>query len=465
MTKKLNMEPFDPSVGRADGIVSLVTVAGMVKDRSGYVPPKKIKKPAKYISALFVDPKKIFVRYPRQRWVEPKRVVHYADNWDPNLAEPLVCRYVEKDDQYFVCNGQHHGNTWLLYYGMDALVPVTGVISDDETIETDIFLGINTGQLPMAPYHTYLQACNKGDKKAIALSKALAKAKVTPSRGKLRAGEVGHFGDLDRGVKYGYGPLSYVLSRQRTFWPSDPIHTATTLGLLELRKILLNEKKFTDDLFDEVLTVCVEHFENSSELHRNIKTIFHNSEITNTGHTPLVSEIVASGIINVYYKKKRKKLCEAPYKINMPVMPKKLINKGYYPKFNTTTYHTLGVYAHVCKTGELSLPWALKTASRKTDKKGKTLDPIKLYEICPVACPITKKSFDYGLGNNNNGTKDPDCTPSVERILPGAKKGEYKNNNILILGNRANRIISDLTSDSADVQLLNNIKDYLIEIK
>ena len=97
--EKLNLLPFDPSLGRKDKKVPLTQVARMIAKRIG----QKVSNNKNYKDQLkfkWVPVEKTYINYHRQRWPEPKHIQKLIDKWNVQVCTPLQARYDSKQDIY-----------------------------------------------------------------------------------------------------------------------------------------------------------------------------------------------------------------------------------------------------------------------------------------------------------------------------------------------------------------------------
>jgi hypothetical protein len=116
---------------------------------------------------------------------------------------------------------------------------------------------------------------------------------------------------------YGLDNLGAVLTKMRTYWPTVRIYTATMLGLLKVRELMVEANVYTDELFEDVIYQSSEFFESAERLHLDIKDEFEHQYPTNYKGMG-VREKIASGIIDAYEQSTSKKLITKPFVITMP---------------------------------------------------------------------------------------------------------------------------------------------------
>jgi hypothetical protein len=108
--------PFDPSAGRVDKKVPLITVARMMQQRIDPVQKDKFDY-KKHLHFAWVPASLLYINYDRQRWGIPKQVDKLSKKWDINCVTPLQCRYSAKENRYYGADGQQHTIAWILKYG------------------------------------------------------------------------------------------------------------------------------------------------------------------------------------------------------------------------------------------------------------------------------------------------------------------------------------------------------------
>jgi len=316
-SEDLKMQPFDPSQGRKDKRVSLTQVARAVGKRIGAGKPNKFD----YESVLnfaWVPIELCYINYGRQRYPEPKHIKKLHTKWNVICVTPLQARYSRKENRYYIADGQQHGIEWVLQYGEDAKVPVFFVESEDENVESIQLLALNTDSEPMAKYFIHQQEVIMGVPEAVALEKCVINAGCSTGYKKRAAGVITHITDLWLARDhYGLDALGQTLTKMMQYWPTERIATATMLGFLKVREIMISEGVYTDELFEDVFYQASEFFESSDRLHCDIKEQFETDYPTNYRGMG-VREKVASGIIDAYEKLSGKKLCGKPFSINMP---------------------------------------------------------------------------------------------------------------------------------------------------
>jgi hypothetical protein len=317
-SEELKMQPFDPSQGRKDKRVSVVQVSRMVQKRVGTIKPNKEFNYQDYLEFKWVPAEKVFINYERQRWPEPKHIKKLRNKWNIICVTPLQCRYDPDEDRYYGSDGQQHTIEWIAQYGEDSMVPVFFVTSKDENVESIQLLALNNDNEPMAKYFIHQQEVIMGVPEAVALENCVINANCSTGYKKRTAGVITHITDLWMARDhFGLDALGYVLSKMRTYWPTEKISTATMLGFLKTRELMENADVYTDDLFEEVIYNNAEFFESSDRLHNDIKEQFEKDYPTNYRGMG-VREKIASGIISVYEQRTGKELVQKPFEISMP---------------------------------------------------------------------------------------------------------------------------------------------------
>ena len=312
------MQPFDPSQGRKDKKVPLVQVARMVQKRIGTLKPNLSFNYQDILKFAWVPAEKVYFNYERQRWPEPKHQKKLRSKWNIHCVTPLQCRYDPTEDRYYGADGQQHSTEWISQYGEQSFVPVFYVESTDENVESIMLLALNNDNEPMAKYFIHQQEVIMGEPKAVALENCVVNAGCTTGYKKRTAGVITHITDLWLARDhYGLEALGQVLSKMRTYWPTEKIATATMLGFLKTRELMLEAGKYSDTKFEDVFYHCSEFFESSDRLHNDIKDEFEQEYPTNYRGMG-VREKIASGIIDVYEQRTGKKLVAKPFEISMP---------------------------------------------------------------------------------------------------------------------------------------------------
>ena len=319
-SEELKLQPFDPSQGRKDKKVSLVQVARMVQKRIGKVTPNTAFKYQDVLKFAWVPAETVYFNYERQRWPEPKHQKKLRSKWNIHCVTPLQCRYDPVEDRYYGADGQQHSTEWVAQYGEQSFVPVFYVESTDENIESTMLLALNTDNEPMAKYFIHQQEVIMGIPEAVALEDCVVNSGCTTGYKKRVAGVITHITDLWLARDhYGLEALEQVLTKMRTYWPTEKIATATMLGFLKVREEMESAGVYSEDLFEDVFYQASEFFESSERLHNDIKEQFEADYPTNYRGMG-VREKVASGIIDAYEQKTNKTLCSKPFAISMPYM-------------------------------------------------------------------------------------------------------------------------------------------------
>jgi hypothetical protein len=318
--EELKMQPFDPSQGRKDKRVSLIQVARAVGRRIGTGKPDAKFPYQKHLQFTWAPVELCYINYGRQRYPEPKHISKLDRKWNIFCVTPLQARYSARENRYYIADGQQHGIEWILKYGEDSLVPVFFVDSEDENIESIQLLALNTDSEPMAKYFIHQQQVIMGDANAVALEDTVTQSDCTTGYKKRTAGVITHITDLWLARDhYGLPALAHVLSKMRTYWPTEKIATATMLGLLKVRELLVEAGVYSDDVFEEIVFANAEFFESSDRLHNDIKDEFEKAYPTNYRGMG-VREKVASGILNVYAQRVGSTPVSPPFVISMPAI-------------------------------------------------------------------------------------------------------------------------------------------------
>ena len=321
MSKDTNLVPFDPSAGLRDKRVPIIDVAkGIVKRIGAKIAKTFTTDPKDVLKFAWVAADKIYINYARQRWPEPKHMKKLFENWNIFCVTPLQCRYDPVEDRYYGTDGQQHMTVWLIKYGFLTEVPCFYVESTDENIESIQLVELNTASEPMAKYFIHKQKIMMGDKKSIALEKAVTDANCETAYKKRQPGCITHISHLiEASESYGNGPLTLVLSKMLQFWPTEKIAEPTMLGFLKVREILIDQNVFSDSLFNDIFYEASLYSDSAKDLHLAINHAFQSTYPTNYKGMG-VREKVASGVIDLYEQAKGKKLCDKPFDIKMSTM-------------------------------------------------------------------------------------------------------------------------------------------------
>ena len=315
---ELKLQPFDPSQGRKDKKVSLVQVARMVQKRIGKVTPNTAFKYQDVLKFTWAPSEKVYFNYERQRWPEPKHQKKLRSKWNIHCVTPLQCRYDPVEDRYYGADGQQHSTEWVAQYGEQSFVPVFYIESTDENIESTMLLALNTDNEPMAKYFIHQQEVIMGIPEAVVLENCIINAGCTTGYKKRVAGVITHITDLWLARDhFGIDALGQVLTKMRTYWPTEKIATATMLGFLKVREEMELANMYSEELFEDVFYQASEFFESSDRLHNDIKEQFELDYPTNYRGMG-VREKVASGIIDAYEQQTGQTLCPKPFAITMP---------------------------------------------------------------------------------------------------------------------------------------------------
>ena len=318
MSKKtLTLAPFDPSEGRKNRNVPIKQVARLVTQRTGKL-SKKTDNPQDTLKFAWVDPEFVLINYDRQRYPEPVHIKKLAGKWKTYVMTPGQARK-DSDGFYHLADGQQHLIAYVSMYP-DAPIPMFYVESDDENVESEMLLALNTDQQPMARYFIHEQHCKMGYEDALAIEDMVVRANCETGYKISRPGSITHMTDLYNAVEdYGTDDVYTVLTKYRLYWPTENIKTATMMGFLKVKELMELKGTFTEDLFDDVFAECAAYFESADRLHLDIKDEFAVTYPTNYKGMG-VKEKVASGIINVYEKATGKTFCDMPFEIDMPMM-------------------------------------------------------------------------------------------------------------------------------------------------
>ena len=319
-SEDLKMQPFDPSQGRKDKKVSLVQVSRMVQKRIGAIKSNPSFPYKDILKFAWVPAELVYFNYERQRWPEPKHQKKLRNKWNIQCVTPLKSRYSPSENRFYGADGQQHSTEWIAQYGESSMVPVFYVESEDENIESIMLLALNNDNEPMAKYFIHQQEVIMGVPEAVALENCVNEAGCATGYKKRTAGVITHISDLTMARDhFGLDALGQVLSKMRTYWPTEKIATATMLGFLKTRELMVEDGIYTDELFEDVVYQASEFFESSDRLHNDIKDQFEYEYPTNYRGMG-VREKIASGIIDAYEYKTGKTLVAKPFDITMPVL-------------------------------------------------------------------------------------------------------------------------------------------------
>ena len=316
--EELKMQPFDPSQGRKEKKVPVIQVSRMVQKRIGTIRPN-INFPYQEILKFdWVPADKVYINYERQRWPEPNHIKKLRSKWNIICVTPLQCRYSAIEDRYYGSDGQQHTIEWIAQYGEKSMVPVFYIESEDENVESIQLLALNNDNEPMAKYFIHQQEVIMAVPEAVNLENCVVNAGCSTGYKKRVAGVITHITDLWLARDhYGLDALGQVLSRMRTYWPTEKISTATMLGFLKVRELMEEHGNYSDELFEDVFYHNSNFFESSDRLHNDIKEQFEADYPTNYRGMG-VREKIASGIIDAYEQLSGKKLVAKPFAITMP---------------------------------------------------------------------------------------------------------------------------------------------------
>jgi hypothetical protein len=320
------MAPFDPSAGKKTRKVPLSEVAKAVSKRIGVkIASKSNTNPQDILKFTWAPLEKVWVNYGRQRFPEPRHQLKVHTKWNIFCVTPLQCRYDPKEDRFYVSDGQQHGSVWVMQYGLQTLVPVFYVESEDENIESIQLLALNTDSEPMAKYFIHQTAIKTGDQDAISLEKALTDVDCYTAYKKKTPGAVTHISHLWQ-ARDGYGleDLGEVVGSMRRFWPTEKIAEPTMLGFLKLKEILLTEKVYTEELLTDIISECSNYFASAKDMHLHINHAFEKTYPTNYKGMG-VREKIASGIISIYEQAKPGYSFPKPFAIEVSILANDLV--------------------------------------------------------------------------------------------------------------------------------------------
>jgi hypothetical protein len=326
--KQIKVEAFDPSAGSSSHKLNIVSVAKSVTDAyGGEIAQSHDSTYANQIKFAWVPLSKCYINYRRQRWPEPSHIKKLLSKWNIICATPLQARYSKAEDRYYIADGQQHGIAWVIKYGADANVPVAYVESEDENVESEMLLALNTGNEPMKPYFIHKQEVIMGIPEAVDLENCVTAAGCQVSYRKRSAGCITNIGHLYIARDtFKLPELELGLIKMKQHWPTKYIQTDTLRGLLHIRKLMKNANTYTDDLFDDVIrTVKVRYVDESGVV--DAKVLFNAVQEqcrVNLETTSIDAESkLASGILSVYEQVKGQDIVAGhrPFKdLVMPVI-------------------------------------------------------------------------------------------------------------------------------------------------
>jgi len=314
---KLTLAPFDPSEGRKNRNVPIKKVARLVTQRTGKLKLKN-DDPQTTLKFAWVSSENVLINYDRQRYPEPVHIKKLAGKWKTYVMTPGQAR---KDSAgfYHLADGQQHLIAYVSMYP-DAPIPMFYVESDDENVESEMLLALNTDQQPMAKYFIHEQHCKMGYADAIAIEETVQKANCETGYKISRPGSITHMTDLYNSVEdYGNDAVYEVLSKYRLYWPNENIKTATMMGFLKVKELMEQAGVYDEETFDDLFSCAAGFFESADRLHLDIKEEFVQAYPTNYKGMG-VKEKVASGLIDVYNKTYQTTLVDKPFDIDMPLV-------------------------------------------------------------------------------------------------------------------------------------------------
>jgi len=334
MTKKTNgtFVPRDPSNGLIDKRIPLVDIAKVMSSKLGIKIPKTdpIKNPVeKILKFAWVPCYKLYINYDRQRWPEPKQIYKLNIKWNIICVTPAQARYSKKQDRYYISDGQQHILAWIMKYGLDCVVPVFYIESEDENDESTQLLALNCDNEPMAKYFIHKQNIMMKQEPAMNIESTVLAANCETAYKKTSAGCITHISDLYKAYnEYGSTELKLVLSKLRSFYPEERIETPTMLGYLKVRELMRESGDIPTDQFESIFNDMFYYpqqwFTNSKKLHAYIHRQFvinHSTNYKGMGHR----EQVASGIIDIYEQNTGNKILTKPFPISIPLIEDKEI--------------------------------------------------------------------------------------------------------------------------------------------
>lgn len=314
---KLSLSPFDPSDGRKNRNVGIKKVARLITQRTGKF-RKNSDNPQDILKFAWVDPDYILINYERQRYPEPVHIKKLSTKWKTHVMTPGQARK-DSSGYYHLADGQQHLIAYVSLYP-DSLVPMFYVESDNEDVESEMLLALNTEQKPMARYFIHEQHCKMGFEEENVIERTVVSANCETGYKISRPGAITHITDLYNAVDdYGIDNLYTVLTKYRLYWPNEHVKTATMMGFLKVKELLEENNVFSEILFDDIFAECAEYFESADRLQLDIKNEFSVTYPTNYKGMG-VKEKIASGILNVYEKATGNIICNKPFEIDMPMM-------------------------------------------------------------------------------------------------------------------------------------------------
>ena len=307
----MSLVAFNPAQGSTSkqnlgNVASMV--ASVISVPLGSNTKTDYKKELKFIWAPI---SKCYINYDRQRWPEPLHIKRLNSKWNLNCVTPLQARYDKAEDRYYISDGQQHGIAWILQYGTLSEVPVFYIESDDENIESEQVLGLNTGNEPMKTYFIHNQQVIMGNPTAIALENAVTNAGCQFAYRKRSAGTITNFGHIYAARDYltnrkgvtNWQELTDTLEVMMRQWPTKQIQTDTLRGLLHIRALMRKAKSFTPALFEKVVNTVKTRYKDDKGFD-DPKVLFGavnaqcNIDIGN--HKDDAEPKLASGILSVY---------------------------------------------------------------------------------------------------------------------------------------------------------------------
>jgi hypothetical protein len=184
--------------------------------------------PVKNLSVVWVQ---------SQRPYNPKWAKAIADDFDPDMFDPLIVTKPNGHGIYHIIEGQHRRHALEMYAakhnasgkGDNEHAPCRIVAEADPARAAEIWLGINSGRKAIKPIHGFLVAVVAGHEPQVSINKLVTTNNFKISGEKKRdciaavkALEVVY-------VRHGQMTLSSVLRLLRMMWHGDPAAMSTAL--------------------------------------------------------------------------------------------------------------------------------------------------------------------------------------------------------------------------------------------
>ena len=266
MSQKKALLPIDPTVGADSTKIRLIDVAQLVNDMIS--PDRPIVNNDEYKNVMkfeWAPASKFFIDYERQRLAETGHINGVDKRWKLHCVTPLQARYSISEDRFYVTDGQQHAINWIRRYGVDSLIPVFYIESEDIAVEIDQFLELNTGSKPVSQYDILRQRKNAGEENAVNLWDAVTAAGCLFVYKKYPNGGISNVGHIYKAVEFlsdkrkksvNYKELTDTLTLMKRHW-GGLIQTDTLRGLLNIRKLMRKANNGVLDyaVFEDILRV------------------------------------------------------------------------------------------------------------------------------------------------------------------------------------------------------------------